>query len=239
MSHRLYHPPPLHSGQTLTLDRERAHYLTRVLRLPRGSEVQVFDGSGRAWSAELSAAGSRSATLKLGAVTAEAPAPAPNLHLVQGLLKGAAMDLVIQKATELGATDIWPVRAARSNVPADPERLARKHGHWQRVLESAAEQCGALHLPRLHAICSLDDFLAAAPAAYWVLLDPGQAPLPVNLPRADTGILVGPEGGWTDAERHAVRAIDAHGHGLGERILRGETAPLAVLAALRHGWGWS
>lgn len=238
MSHRLYHPPPLESGQTLELDRDRAHYLTRVLRLPRGAVVEVFDGSGQAWPATLTAAGARSATLTLGAATAATAPPAPALHLVQGLLKGAAMDTVVQKATELGATDIWPVRAARSNVPADPQRLARKVEHWQRVIESATEQCGARHLPRLHTPRDLGAFLADPPAAQWLLLDPGAPTLPVDLPRADTGVLIGPEGGWNDAERQAVETMGARRFALGQRILRGETAPLAVLAALRHGWGW-
>ncbi len=238
MSQRLYHPPPLHSDQRLELDRDRAHYLIRVLRLPRGGTMEVFDGSGRAWTATLTDAGTRTATLTLGTEVADAAPPDHALHLVQGQLKGAAMDTVVQKATELGATDIWPVRAARSNVPGDPQRLARKVEHWQRVIESAAEQCGALHLPRLHRPRALGEFLADLPAARWLLLDPGAPTLPVGLPRADTGVLIGPEGGWDDAERRSFESLGAQRFALGSRILRGETAPLAVLAALRHGWGW-
>lgn len=238
MKHRLYlcldrDPPP-----ALTLDRERAHYLTRVLRLRRGEDVEVFDGRGRAWRASLADASARTATLQVGEQLADEPAPAPRLHLVQGLLKGGSMDLVVQKATELGATDLWPVHADRSNVPADAERQQRKLAHWQRVIESAAEQCGALHLPQLHPVQDLAGFLAAPPAADLLVLDPGAPPLPLTLPRRDSAVLIGPEGGWSEPERLALARSGAAWHGLGVRILRGETVPLAALAALRHGWGW-
>jgi 16S rRNA (uracil1498-N3)-methyltransferase len=148
------------------------------------------------------------------------------------------MDLVVQKATELGATDLWPIQAERSNVPADAGRQERKRQHWQRVIENAAEQCGALHLPRLHPVQDLERFLAAAPEATLLLVDPWAPPLPLTLPRSHIGVLIGPEGGWSDTERRAAVAAGASRYGLGTRILRGETAPLAVLAALRHGWGW-
>lgn len=209
-----------------------------MLRLRRGEDIACFDGQGRAVRATLADAGPRSATLRLGEVLAETPPPAPALHLAQGMLKGASMDMVVQKATELGATDIHPLLAERSNVPGNAERLARKHEHWLRVIESAAEQCGALHLPQLHPVRSLEDYLAAPPAASSILLHPGAPVLPTTLPREPLALLIGPEGGWSDAERSAAAAAGAVSHGLGPRILRGETAPLAALAALRHGWGW-
>jgi 16S rRNA (uracil1498-N3)-methyltransferase len=239
VKHRLYLPAPIHAEQSVELDRERTHYLIRVLRLRRGEAIEVFDGAGHAWSASLASASSRSATLAIGPLLQTEAEPAPRLHLVQGLLKGASMDLVVQKATELGATDLWPVTAERSNVPTDAERRERKLQHWQKVMESAAEQCRALHLPRLHPIHKLERCLDALPDAALLLLDPGAPPLPVTLARAETAVLIGPEGGWSDAERRLAAKSGAHCHGLGTRVLRGETAPLAVLAALRHGWGWT
>lgn len=236
MSRRIYHPPPLASGQRLALDRERAHYLTRVLRLRRGEAVECFDGRGGAWLATLAAATGRSATLELGERIADEPAPAPPVHLIQGLLKGAAMDVVVHKAVELGATDLWPLRAERSNVP-DDARLARKFDHWQRVIESAAEQCGALHLTGLHPTITLDALLQNPPADLLVL-DPGAPVLPLSLPRAALGLVIGPEGGWSDSERESFEAAGVPRFGLGNRVLRAETAPLASLAAVRHGWNW-
>ncbi|MDZ7668460.1 MAG: 16S rRNA (uracil(1498)-N(3))-methyltransferase [Gammaproteobacteria bacterium] len=238
MKHRLYHPPPLTSGMALALDRDRAHYLLRVLRLREGAELLCFDGAGRAWAATVADASPRRATLDLGDLVAEAPPPEPRLHLAQGQLKGAAMDRAIQKATELGVTDIWPLRAERSNVPADRQRLARKHDHWQKIIENAAEQCATLYLPRLHPLQELTEFLAQAPPAEWILLQPGAPALPLTLPRTPAGVLVGPEGGWTESELQAAAARQITCHGLGSLVLRGETAPLAALAAIRHGWGW-
>ena len=238
MKHRLYVPGPIAADRTLSLDRERAHYLTRVLRLRRGERLLCFDGSGRAWEASLLEAAPRSAVLALGPLVADEPPPSPELHLVQGLLKGSAMDVVVQKSTELGATDLWLIRAERSNAALDAERSTRKHEHWQRIMESAAEQCGALHLPRLHALRDLPQFLSAPPAATLIMLDPGGEPLPISLPREAVALLIGPEGGWSAGERHLAAAAGAARYGLGARVLRAETAPLAALAALRHGWGW-
>lgn len=238
MKHRLYHPPPIERGAALTLDRDRAHYLTHVLRLRRGAGIECFDGTGRAWVATLADADRRSATLAIGELIAEEPPPEPELHLVQGLLKGSAMDTVVQKATELGATDIWPVLAERSNVPTDPERLARKHEHWQKVIVSAAEQCGALYLTRLHETRTLEEALEDQQPRRQILVQPGSDVLPVNLPREATSILVGPEGGWSESEQNLAVAWGALPSGMGRRVLRGETASLAALAAVRHGWGW-
>jgi 16S rRNA (uracil1498-N3)-methyltransferase len=239
VKHRLYIDAPVAADRHLTLDRDRAHYLTRVLRLHRGDGLIVFDGRGHAWQASLFDATSRTAVLAIGPLVAEEPPPQPALHLVQGLLKGAAMDQVVQKSTELGATDIWLIQAERSNASLDEARSERKHGHWQRVMESAAEQCGALHLPRLHPLRRFAEFLAQPPEAALILLDPGAPRMPLDLPRSPVALLIGPEGGWTDTERGAAEGAGATRYGLGTRVLRAETAPLAALAALRHGWGWS
>ncbi len=235
---RLYIPPPVDPARPLQLERNRAHYLTRVLRLRRGDEIECFDGTGRSWLATFTDASARSATLEPGRRLADEPEPDPRLHLVQGLLKGASMDLVVQKATELAATDLWPIMAERSNVAPDPARLQRKRDHWQRMIESAAEQCGAVHLPRLHDIRDLPAFLASPPQAELILLDPDGPPLSLHLPRTATALLIGPEGGWSGDERRQAMHRGARSFSLGERILRAETAPLVALAALRHGWGW-
>lgn len=224
---------------TLPLDRDRSHYLIRVLRLRRGAELECFDGAGRAWSARVTDASPRSAALSLGPLTAECAAPEPPLYLGQAMLKGAAMDRVVQKATELGVTSIWPLQAGRSNVPTQADRLQHKATHWQKIIENAAEQCGALHLPHLHPVQTLPELFGRLPAANWILLDPDAPALPLSLTRAATGVLVGPEGGWTEGERQAAAAGGIDSFGLGPRILRGETAPVAALAAIRHGWGWT
>jgi len=238
MKHRLYLPPPLAVGADRVLDADQTHYLSRVLRLARGSPLLCFDGVGSAWQATLTALSAKAATVHLDACIETLPAPVERLHLVQGILKGAAMDQVIQKATELGATDLWLLAASRSNVALEPERIARKRDHWQRIIESAATQCQQLHLPQLHGPLGLTGCLAALGAARIILLDPGAAPLPLEFAPGSTAVLIGPEGGWTDPERMLAIGSGATPCGLGPLVLRAETAPLAVLAALRHSRRW-
>ncbi len=239
MKHRLYVPPPLKTGQTLRLEASRAHYLTRVLRLRRGSTLLCFDGLGTGWRAEVEDDRSRSVSLRILEVAEQQPRPEPELHLVQGLLKGSAMDQVMQKATELGATGLWVIDAARSNVSTSGGRLERKLEHWRRIIASACEQCGQLHLPQLHEPQTLQHFLDSPPAADLIMLCPGAAALSLDLPAKSLAILVGPEGGWSDEEMALAQARRARLAGLGSLVLRAETAPLAALAAIRHGRGWS
>ena len=238
LKHRLYLSGPLETGQRIALPADRAHYLTRVLRQRRGSELLCFDGGGSAWRAAVEDDRPRSAAVRLLDVEERQPVPEPRLHLVFGLLKGNAVDQVIQKATELGVTDLWPIQASRSNVPVDGERQQRRLAHWQRVIESACEQCGQLHLPALHDPRELPQFLLAPPAATLILLHPGAPALPVSLPAQPLGLLVGPEGGWTQEEVALAENAGVAIRGLGALVLRAETAPLAALAAVRHGWGW-
>jgi 16S rRNA (uracil1498-N3)-methyltransferase len=124
-------------------------------------------------------------------------------------------------------------------VHVEGPRVARRETHWQRIVESAAEQCGRLRLPLLHAPTSLPILLAARPAAQTFLLDPGAPALDGVPALADTLLLVGPEGGFTEAERAAAHASGAQSMGLGRLILRADTAPLAALTVLRQSWGWS
>jgi len=239
MKHRLYLPPPLSTGAELTLDPERAHYLVRVLRLARDARLICFDGEGSAWLSTLITASPKAATVRLDELLEQTPSPAATLHLAQGLLKGAAMDQVIQKATELGLTDLWLVAAARSNVSLDPSRMERKLAHWRKIIQNAAEQCHQLHLPRLHGPLPLAHCLAALSETHLIMLDPGAPVLPLQIAANAVGLLIGPEGGWNEPERALAARHGAHRHGLGPLILRAETAPLAVLAAIRHGRGWA
>jgi 16S rRNA (uracil1498-N3)-methyltransferase len=239
VKHWLYLPPPLVAGVERVLDADRAHYLARVLRLPRGAVLVCFDGLGSACQATLSRVEGKTVILQIDATLECRPAPGRRLHLVQGLLKGAAMEQVIQKATELGATDLWLVAADRSNVTLSADRFDRKQAHWQRIVESAAAQCRQLHLPRLHGPLDLASCLSALAGTTLILLDPGGPTLPQTLPAEDLALLVGPEGGWSDLERTLAQSSGACRYGLGALILRAETAPLAMLAVARHSTGWA
>ncbi|MCZ6640952.1 MAG: 16S rRNA (uracil(1498)-N(3))-methyltransferase [Gammaproteobacteria bacterium] len=237
MKHRLYLSPPLKVGALVTLDAERSHYITRVLRLKADTEILCFDGEGTEFHAYIRLADTKASLLEIGEQSRLAQAPAERIHLAQGVLKGSAMDRAVQKATELGATNIWPILADRSATKANGPS-GRKHRHWQRIVESASEQSRRLYLPELHEPVTLAVFFAKSRVAQKLFLDIGQEVLPAVIPRKTTALLIGPEGGWSDTEREIAETHGALGFSLGALVLRAETMPIAALAALRQAWGW-
>ncbi len=231
------------AGTEAVLAPDRAHYLLDVLRLRSGDAVEVFDGRGRRLRARIVAADRRGARLAIGD---EVPGPAASplrVALVQGIAQGDRMDLVVEKACELGAGRVVPVFTARCTVRLDEARAARRHAHWQRIAEAACMQCGRDELPAIEAPVALAAWLTQAGAADGagdgprrLLLAPGAS---VRLRDAgiDAGrpveILVGPESGLSPAEEAQAVAAGFEPVRLGARILRTETAGLAALAALQ------
>ena len=213
-----------------------SHHLVRVRRLRSGDPVEVFDGQGRVWSAQVEDADPQACALQIGPLLSETPPPVVCIELAVGLLKGDAMDRVLRTAAELGVDRIRPLLCERSQVSR--ERAASRQEHWQRILISAAEQCRRVHLPQLLAGQAFDEFLGQSETEHCLLLRPGAPALPQRLPHQSTTLLIGPEGGWTQAEIHRTEKLGIRAFSLGNLILRAETAPLAALAALRHAWGW-
>lgn len=220
----------------MTLDARQSHHLMRVLRLRTGDGIELCDGQGQVWSARVSALAPGACRIERGALLSAARPPAPELHLAPAVLKGGAMDRLLRQATELGVARIWPLVSAR--VQGDARRAQARQVHWRKVIAGACEQSRRVWQPRLEAARSFADFIAGASAGQRLLLHPGSEALPRNLPLADTALLIGPEGGWMDAEVRRAEQAGFRKFGLGAAILRAETAPLAVLAAIRHSWGW-
>ena len=233
-------PPRVHLDDvpqsSAVLSASASHHLVRVRRLRKGDPVEVFDGAGRVWSAVVDDASAQACALKIGPLLSETAPPAAPIELAVAVLKGDAMDRMLRAATELGVDAIRPLLSGRSQVGR--ERADSRREHWRRILISAAEQCRRAHLPQLHPAQAFDDFLDQSDPADCLLLRPGAPALPVRLPHRATTLLIGPEGGWTDAESQRAEQLGIRAFGLGELILRAETAPLAALAALRHAWGW-
>ena len=213
-----------------------SHHLVRVRRLRNGDPVEVFDGQGRVWSARVDDANPQACALRIGPLLSEAPPPAVRIELAVALLKGDAMDRMLRAATELGVDGIRPLLCDRSQVSRT--RAASRHEHWQRILIGAAEQCRRAHLPQLLPAQGFDEFLDQSDPADCLLLRPDAPTLPQRLPHRSTTLLIGPEGGWTQAEIHRTEKLGIRALSLGNLILRAETAPLTALAALRHAWGW-
>lgn len=219
------------------LSAEQLHYLREVLRLADGEEIEVFDGRGSAWRAELNGN-----ALRVGEKLPAAPR-ALDVVLVQALAKGEKMEVVVQKATELGAARIVPLLSERSNVKLDSERGAAKAQRWRRIAQEAARQSGRADVPQIDPPCAWDAILALLrddSQRRGLLLDPEERTL--RLGQAARGeerllLAVGPEGGFSPQERSRALQAGLIAVGLGQRVLRTETAGLAALAVILHVHG--
>ncbi len=226
---RLVVDPVRLTGDELVLEKEELRYLRHVRRLSVGDPVTVRDGHGGEYPSTLQAG-----RLSLGP-RIQLPEPAgARVALVFAPPKGRRMDVLLEKATEIGAADLHPVYTARS---------VRKDGtadRWSRIVRSAATQCQAAFEPTLHAATSLDALLADPPPAVLKLIadptaDTGLATL--LTPVDQVAILTGPEGGFTDEELTAATTAGWQRFSLGPNVLRAETAPLVALTVVRHVLG--
>jgi 16S rRNA (uracil1498-N3)-methyltransferase len=227
---RLFVQVPLHADREVALEGDPAHYLIRVMRLAEGDELRLFNGTDGEWSARITGIGKRTCRLRVGTLV-EAQGAGPDLELHVALVKRGPLETIVEKATELGVRRIRLLRTERTN--ADHTNLDRLAA----IAREAAEQCGRLDVPRIDPAERLDDRLAAWEAGRALMFcdEAGDAPGAVaGLLRENPGpwaVLIGPEGGFTAAERAAIRACPgAVPVSLGARVLRADTAAIAALA---------
>ena len=233
---RIFTPEPLQSPGRTTLYGTAASHVARVLRLRSGDAVVLFNGDGWEHAGRIDALRSGEVAIELlareGGV-ADSPLP---VTLLQGVARGERMDLVVQKATELGVARIVPVLAARSVVRLDGRQAQRKLEHWQAVAIAACEQSGRSRLPAVQAPVTLEQALSGLPTqGCRFTLSPGAGvPLAALAGGTDqVSLLIGPEGGLTEAEIGLATGAGFEPRSLGPRILRTETAALAALAVLQ------
>jgi 16S rRNA (uracil1498-N3)-methyltransferase len=238
---RLHIDQALNVGAELALPAQASEHAVRVLRMVAGDPLTLFNGDGCDYAATIVAVSKREVTVRIDAkldLTNESPLA---LTLAQGVARGDKMDLIVQKATELGVTRIVPLLTERSEVKLDAARSEKRLLHWRAVAASACEQSGRARVPEI---------TAAVPLAKWLdeLADDGALRLAL-LPEAARStrelrfgvaggvLVVGPEGGLGERDISALYAATFEGLALGPRILRTETAGLAALAALQaiHG----
>lgn len=218
---------------------EAAHHLTRVLRMPAGAALVIFDGGGGEYDAVLEHVVKREVYARVGPFRKTRTESPLHITLGQGVSRGNRMDYALQKAVELGVGTIVPLVTERCGVRLAEDRSERKQAHWRAIVASACEQCGRNVLPAVAGTCEIDFWLAVAPAGLRLVLSPdaerGLRELPS--PAAPVTLLIGPEGGL--AEREIELAVN-HGFTpvhLGPRVLRTETAAVAALAAIQVLWG--
>ncbi|QJF52498.1 16S rRNA (uracil(1498)-N(3))-methyltransferase [Roseobacter ponti] len=231
---RLYVEHPLGEAQTLPLSREQAHYLFGVMRQGAGDHLLVFDGKCGEWLAQLEQAGKRGGTLRVLEQTRPLRMP-PDLWLMFAPIKKARTDFIVEKAAELGAARIIPVQTAFTNAG----RIQRDRLQAHAV--EAAEQCGGTFVPEVTDLQKLPALLDGWNADRRIMFcdeaAPSGAPVLPDAP-GPWAVLIGPEGGFSDAERQRLRGLShAHPVSLGPRILRADTAAVAALTLWQQALG--
>jgi 16S rRNA (uracil1498-N3)-methyltransferase len=237
---RCFVPPPLAAGDTRLLPEEVAAHVARVLRARAGQLLTLFDGRGGEYDAtilQIDRAGVRVHVDLQRAVERESPL---RVTLLQALARGERMDLIVQKATELGVAAILAWSAERSVVRLDGAGLARRCEHWRAIAISACEQCGRNQVPAIGAVADLASACVRADGASLRLLLAPEADdtltsmaQQASQQRPGISLAIGPEGGFSDAELALAEQQGFQCCRLGPRVLRAETAPLAALATLQ------
>ena len=235
---RFHCPAPLQTGLALSLPPGAARHV-QVLRMQPGDVITLFNGEGGEFDATVTRMGRSDVEVEVGthhALEREAPC---TVHLLAGITANERMDWLVEKATELGAASITPITAERSVLKLKGERADKKLGHWQGVAVAAAEQCGRNRVTRIDNACTLAQWVAQHPVAaetglrLVLSLSEGTRPLAEAVQgQVNVTLLSGPEGGLTPAEEALALGAGFVPVTLGPRVLRAETAPLAVLAAL-------
>jgi 16S rRNA (uracil1498-N3)-methyltransferase len=234
---RFYAPPQQIGSTTITLSEDESRHLTVVLRLESGDEVNVFDGCGREFSGTVASAGKRVAEITItGQVSPPAPESPLSLHLCSTVLPGDKYDLVVQKSVELGIVTLTPLITARCEVKAkDAERRLER---WRRIALEATKQCGRSSLMEITPPAEFNSVLAdLVPDRTIMFSERDGGRLPQELETDQITALIGPKGGWADDELNAAGQRSVTIATLGGRILRAETAAIALTALLQHRFG--
>lgn len=238
---RFYCPPPLPKQGSFKLPADAAHHASRVLRLRAGDTVQLFDGIGNEYHGILEDVSAKQVVISdLIAIEANRESPLPML-LAQALTSSEKMDWVVQKATELGVTEIQPLATTRSVAKLSAERIIKRTAHWQQVIIAACEQCGRNVLPVMHPpmdILTWLQHMSTSSNSKYILLPQGATCLPKQgAPQGTATLLIGAEGGFTQTESDTALRCGFAPIRLGPRIMRTETAAVASLTALQLLWG--
>jgi len=238
--HRFYAPANQFTPPTVTLAEDEAHHLSRVLRLPEGGRVFVFDGAGNEWECEIARAGKREAELTL-LRQLDDPVESPlNLTLAQALVKGDKLDWIVQKTTELGVARIVPLITDHSDIRRAEERADQRLQRWQRISMEAVKQCGRRRLVEIAEPLKFEAFCETENAGLFFSERGGRALCEVaaTIPAPDRiNLCIASEGGWSDAE---IKKAEEHGLvpvTLGSRILRTETAAIVAVSLAQHRFG--
>ncbi len=245
--HRFFAPSLDPGDETVTLPKDEAEHLTRVLRLGVGDMVSVFDGRGHEFSARVVAAARRDARVQLVARVAAADEPSVSLTLAQAVIKGDKMDDIVRDAVMLGVAAVQPLVTSRTEATVAQLTNGARLDRWRRVALASVKQSKRAVLPDIRRPLTLESFLQDPPCALMLMLvEPAEAqregvssfgalraqPVP-----QDATIFIGPEGGWTEAELATAQAHDVRLVTMGHRTLRADATPVAAISVLQFLFG--
>jgi 16S rRNA (uracil1498-N3)-methyltransferase len=232
-------------GDIITLTGKEANHIRNVLRMKRGDTLILMDGKGRLFEAIIEELRHKDVRVK---ITRNLPSPAPSpveIHLAQALIKSRPMDSLIQKATELWVDSITPFSSERTAVRMNADHLSRKIVHWEEIMRAACKQSGRPNLPTLNPPLSFEALIGNAPqqgtlkALLWETEQEADLKGLLRSAKQLSHIMaiVGPEGGFTPREIRLARDAGFHIVSLGSRILRSETAAIALVSIIQYEWG--
>jgi len=235
-THRFYTPIDLKENISVELPADATHHCTQVLRYKIGDHLTVFNGDGFNYSATIDNIEKKHCQIKISTRTNPENESPLKINLVQGIARGDKMDLIIQKAIELGVAEITPLFTERCNVKLDGKRLDKKLQHWNKTIISACEQSGRAIIPKLNLPVSIDKLQKET--IYTIYLEPtSNKKLTELVIKKPVRLLIGPEGGFSEKDLVHLDSIDCIGATIGSRILRTETVGLAAVSILQASFG--
>lgn len=236
---RLFIDMPLTTGEVINLPRDKAHHISHVLRMRIGDAIKLINDSGDEYQSKIIEISKKSAQIEIGEsiqITNESPLI---INLCLAVARGQHMDFSIQKAVELGVKNIIPVISEFSNVKIQDDRVSNKLAHWQNIIISATEQCGRSYLTQIQKPVPLAEWLSVEASKIRLILHPeSQQSMPnINLSDDELTLMIGPEGGFSDAEVEHAQENGCEPISLGPRILRTETAVVCAVSNAQQLWG--
>lgn len=235
---RFYDDQPLAAEQTVDLSDAVVQHVCRALRMRVGDPIILFNGDGNEYHAQLETVEKRRASVRIQDVIQPAVESPLQIRIGQSLSRGERMDYAVQKATEMGMQQMFPLFSERCEVKLNNERQDKRIRHWQQVAISACEQSGRCAVPTINAPQTLEQWVQQEDAELKLVLHHHTAtPLGDFAPPQSVALLIGPEGGLTEKEVELARDHGFQPVAFGPRVMRTETAPVAALALLQHLWG--
>ncbi|MBS0357926.1 MAG: 16S rRNA (uracil(1498)-N(3))-methyltransferase [Proteobacteria bacterium] len=236
---RIFHPSPLSMNQIVELSSNAANHVSRVLRLNEEDELVLFNGEGGEYQATIHSINKQKVSVVVSAFHETQTESPLSIQLGQALVRNQKMDLILQKAVELGVKEIHPLVTERCEIHLSNERLEKRLEHWKGIIISACEQSGRNILPKVFPPMPLSQWLAQKRQTLGLILDPEGSSQLRKLEFSEFGftLLVGPEGGLTEAEISLAKAEGFLAVKIGPRILRTETAGFTAIAGLQSLFG--